>query len=176
MGSKEACLIGIVMGSDTDLKVMGEAAAVLDELGLSSEVVITSAHRTPRQAIAYAESAKKRGIKVIIAGAGGAAHLAGVLAAHTLIPVIGVPLRSTALGGMDSLYSTVQMPSGVPVATMAIDGAKNAGIFAAQILAQVDPSLTPRLIQFRQRQEAEVQAKAEKLARLGVDGYLTVKD
>ncbi|MHB1127486.1 MAG: 5-(carboxyamino)imidazole ribonucleotide mutase [Bacillota bacterium] len=176
MTTKDSIHVGIVMGSDSDLKVMREASAVLDRLGVAHEVVIASAHRTPQRAMAYAETAAERGLKVIIAGAGAAAHLAGVLAAHTLIPVIGVPMNSTALGGVDSLYSTAQMPGGVPVATMAIDGAKNAGIFAAQILALADPDLAGRLAQFRQKQRTEVEAKAEKLASLGIDGYLAEKD
>lgn len=163
------------MGSDSDLPVMREAARVLEQLGVACEVVIASAHRTPRRAAEYAETAADRGLKVIIAGAGGAAHLAGVLAALTPLPVIAVPIKTAALGGVDSLYSMVQMPSGIPVATMAIDGAKNAGIFAAQILGVADPAVRERVIRYKQELAAQVEAKAEKLSRLGVDGYLAEK-
>jgi 5-(carboxyamino)imidazole ribonucleotide mutase len=138
-------LVGIVMGSDSDLPVMGPAAEVLTALEVPHEVRVVSAHRTPHDMIAYGGEAADRGLKVIVAGAGGAAHLPGMLAAVTTLPVIGVPVRTTALDGMDSLLSIVQMPRGVPVATVAIDGGRNAGLLAAQILATSDPELTRRL-------------------------------
>jgi 5-(carboxyamino)imidazole ribonucleotide mutase len=133
------------MGSDSDLPVMGEAARVLAELGVPHEVRVVSAHRTPIDMIEYGQLAAGRGLRVIVAGAGGAAHLPGMLAAVTVLPVIGVPVRSSALSGLDSLLSIVQMPRGVPVATVAIDGAQNAGLLAAQILAIGDPELSERL-------------------------------
>ena len=138
-------LVGIVMGSDSDLPVMSAAAAVLAALEVPPEVRVVSAHRTPHDMIAYGGEAADRGLKVIVAGAGGAAHLPGMLDAVTTLPVIGVPVRTTALDGMDSLLSIVQMPRGVPVATVAIDGGRNAGLLAAQILATSDPELTRRL-------------------------------
>jgi 5-(carboxyamino)imidazole ribonucleotide mutase len=138
-------LVGIVMGSDSDLPVMRHAAEVLEALGVPHEVRVVSAHRTPHDMIAYGGEAADRGLKVIVAGAGGAAHLPGMLAAVTTLPVIGVPVRTTALDGMDSLLSIVQMPRGVPVATVAIDGGRNAGLLAAQILATGDPELVRRL-------------------------------
>ncbi len=138
-------LVGIVMGSDSDLPVMSHAADVLTALGVPHEVRVVSAHRTPHDMIAYGGEAADRGLKVIVAGAGGAAHLPGMLAAVTTLPVIGVPVRTTALDGMDSLLSIVQMPRGVPVATVAIDGGRNAGLLAAQILATSDPELARRL-------------------------------
>jgi 5-(carboxyamino)imidazole ribonucleotide mutase len=138
-------LVGIVMGSDSDLPVMRHAAEVLTALEVPHEVRVVSAHRTPHDMIAYGGEAADRGLKVIVAGAGGAAHLPGMLAAVTTLPVIGVPVRTTALDGMDSLLSIVQMPRGVPVATVAIDGGRNAGLLAAQILATSDPELTRRL-------------------------------
>ena len=130
--------VGIVMGSDSDLKIMQDAVKVLRDFGVESELVVASAHRTPYKALQYAETAEERGIEVIIAGAGAAAHLGGVLAAVTPLPVIGVPINATALNGLDALYAMVQMPSGIPVATVAINGAKNAGILAAQILSVKD--------------------------------------
>lgn len=137
--------VGIVMGSRSDADVMKEAVRALDELGVASEFFIVSAHRTPDRLFAYAESAAARGVRVIVAGAGGAAHLPGMIAAKTWLPVIGVPVKSKALNGLDSLLSIVQMPRGVPVATVAIDGAANAGLLAARILALGDPSLAERL-------------------------------
>ncbi len=141
--------VGIVMGSDSDLPVMQRAVDVLTELGVAHEVRIVSAHRTPREMIAYGTDAAQRGLSVIIAGAGGAAHLPGMLAAVTTLPVIGVPVETTALHGLDSLLSIVQMPKGVPVATVAIDGGRNAGLLAAQILALSDPELAGRLREAR---------------------------
>ncbi len=156
-------VVGIIMGSDSDLGVMRGAAEVLGELGVPWEMNIASAHRTPRRVIDYVDSARDRGLKVIIAGAGGAAHLAGVAAAFTPLPIIGVPVKSASLSGQDSLLSMVQMPPGVPVATVAIDGARNAGILAAQIIATGDPALMDRLVRFKQDLEAAVLAKARRL-------------
>lgn len=141
--------VGIIMGSDSDLDTMREAAKVCEEFGVGCEVRVLSAHRTPHDAAEYAGSAETRGLRVIIAGAGGAAHLAGVVAGHTVLPVIGVPVKSAALNGSDSLLSIVQMPAGVPVACVAIDGARNAGLLAIQILATADPGLRERLQAFK---------------------------
>lgn len=141
--------VGIIMGSDSDLDTMREAAKVCEEFGVGCEVRVLSAHRTPHDAAEYAGSAETRGLRVIIAGAGGAAHLAGVVAGHTVLPVIGVPIKSAALNGSDSLLSIVQMPAGVPVACVAIDGARNAGLLAMQILATADPGLRERLQAFK---------------------------
>ena len=142
-------LVGIIMGSVSDWPVMRAAAEVLDELGVAHEARIVSAHRTPDRLWSYPKEAAERGVEVIVAGAGGAAHLPGMIASKTLLPVIGVPVRTKALGGADSLHSIVQMPRGTPVATMAIDGAANAGLFAAQILALGDPALAGRLAAWR---------------------------
>ncbi|MBM9594437.1 5-(carboxyamino)imidazole ribonucleotide mutase [Roseitranquillus sediminis] len=144
--------VGIVMGSQSDWPILRDAADVLDELGVAHEVRIVSAHRTPDRLWDYGSRARERGIKVIIAGAGGAAHLPGMLASKTLLPVVGVPVPTRHLGGLDSLYSIVQMPRGCPVATMAIGGAANAGLMAAQIVALSDPELGERLAQWRQAQ------------------------
>lgn len=141
--------VGIIMGSDSDLDTMREAAKVCEEFGVGCEVRVLSAHRTPHDAAEYAGSAETRGLRVVIAGAGGAAHLAGVVAGHTTLPVIGVPIKSAALNGHDSLLSIVQMPAGVPVACVAIDGARNAGLLAIQILATADPGLRERLQTFK---------------------------
>lgn len=143
------------MGSRSDAEVMRAATLILDELGIANEFLIVSAHRTPDRLFAYAEEAVARGVRVIIAGAGGAAHLPGMIAAKTWLPVIGVPVRSKALNGLDSLLSIVQMPRGVPVATVAIDGAANAGLLAARILAVGDPQLAGRLERFAEAQAAE---------------------
>jgi 5-(carboxyamino)imidazole ribonucleotide mutase len=154
-------LVGIIMGSDSDLPVMREAADILAEFGVPYEMTIVSAHRTPRRLFEYAESAVDRGLRVIVAGAGGAAHLPGMAAAITPLPVIGVPVKSACLSGEDSLLSIVQMPPGVPVATVAINGAKNAGILAAQILALSDPILAGRLTAFREAQTEAVHETVE---------------
>lgn len=153
--------VGIVMGSESDLPKMEETQKVLQELGIGCEVKILSAHRTPTLAANYAQSAKGRGIQIIIAGAGMANHLAGAMAAHTIIPVIGVPLDGSALNGLDALLSTVQMPPGVPVATVAVGkaGAKNAGYLAGQILALTDSTLEKKLIKIREDQEKIIQEK-----------------
>ena len=157
--------VGIVMGSDSDLEVMRAAADVLDEFDISYEMTVASAHRSPQRAAEFATSAPQKGMKVIIAGAGHAAHLAGVLAAHTSLPIIGVPIDSSCLQGLDSLLATVQMPPGIPVATMAIgkSGARNAGIFAVQIIATSNPQLSEKLHQFKQNMARQVEQKAEKL-------------
>jgi 5-(carboxyamino)imidazole ribonucleotide mutase len=144
-------LVGVAMGSESDLPVMSGAAEVLAELGVPHEVRVLSAHRTPEEMLDYALTAADRGLRVIIAGAGGAAHLPGMLASATNLPVVGVPVRSSALSGLDSLLSIVQMPRGVPVATVAIDGARNAGLIAAQILALSDPALAARVAAERER-------------------------
>ncbi|MBI5887893.1 MAG: 5-(carboxyamino)imidazole ribonucleotide mutase [Deltaproteobacteria bacterium] len=158
-------VVGILMGSDSDLSVMEEAAKALKEFAVPFEMTISSAHRSPARTSAYAKGAEKRGIKVIIAGAGSAAHLAGFIAAETILPVIGVPIDSTSLNGLDALLSTVQMPGGVPVAAMAVGkaGAKNAGIFAAEILAVSDPALRQRLKDYRKKLARQVEEKAKRL-------------
>ncbi len=148
--------VGVVMGSRSDEAKMAKAWETLSELGIDYEVRVISAHRTPDEAAAYARGAEERGLCAIIAGAGGAAHLAGVMAAYTLLPVIGVPIASGAMGGFDALCSTVMMPSGVPVATVGIDGAANAGILAAEIIALSDPGVRERLIEYRHRMAEKV--------------------
>ena len=159
--------VGIIMGSDSDLPVMQGAADVLDELDVAYAMTIVSAHRTPRRLYEYSERAVERGLKVIIAGAGGAAHLPGMAASLTPLPVIGVPVKTAALNGEDSLLSIVQMPPGVPVATVAINGARNAGILAAQILGVSDEALLDRVARFKADLEAMVLGKAEKM-ELGI--------
>ena len=154
----EKPLVGVVMGSTSDLETMRSAATMLQELGVPFEMKVVSAHRTPDLMFRYAEEAKGRGLKAIIAGAGGAAHLPGMLATKTRLPVIGVPVESKALKGLDSLLSIAQMPAGVPVATMAIGGAANAALFAARILALTDPALARRLDERTARIAAEVEA------------------
>lgn len=153
--------VAIIMGSKSDLPVMSETENTLMGFGVRAEVKVLSAHRTPLATINYAVSARQRGIKVIVAGAGGAAHLAGVVAAHTTLPVVGVPMTTSHLKGIDSLFSTVQMPSGVPVATMAIgkSGAKNAGLLAVQILALDDEKLQKKLVQFKKKLAASIRRK-----------------
>ena len=161
----ERPMVGIIMGSDSDLPVMRAAADVLDELDVSHEMTIVSAHRTPKRLYEYARQAMDQGFKVIIAGAGGAAHLPGMVAAITPLPVIGVPIKSTTMNGQDSLLSIVQMPPGVPVATVAINGARNAGILAAQILGVGDEALRIRVTRFKADLETMVLDKAKKMAR-----------
>jgi len=158
-------LVSIVMGSDSDFEIMREAAKALEGFGIPYEIDVTSAHRSPDRTAEYARGAAGRGISVIIAGAGGAAHLAGVIAAHTTLPVIGVPIPSTALNGIDSLLATVQMPAGIPVATVAIGkpGATNAGILAAQILAAADPALAKKLQAHKEKLAKGVEEKSRKL-------------
>lgn len=156
--TKRRAEVGIIMGSQSDWPTMKLAAAVLDQLAVPYESKIVSAHRTPERLVAYARSAAERGLKVIVAGAGGAAHLPGMTASMTTLPVLGVPIATKSLGGLDSLYSIVQMPGGVPVGTLAIGdaGATNAGLLAAQILALADPELAARVADFRARQTASV--------------------
>ena len=151
------------MGSDSDWSVMSDAASALREFGIEHEVQVVSAHRTPERMIAFGSEAASRGIRVLIAGAGGAAHLPGMLASVTTLPVIGVPVPLKTLDGLDSLLSIVQMPAGIPVATVSIGGARNAGILAARILASGDPQLTQRLAQFARDLEAVVEARNKKL-------------
>ena len=158
--------VGIIMGSDSDLKIMEQAEAVLKELGVETEMDVMSAHRTPEKVLDYSRQAYKRGVVVIIAGAGGAAHLAGVVAAVSPLPVIGVPIKSSnSIDGWDSVLSMLQMPSGVPVATVALDGAKNAGILAAQILATGDKVLLERIIQYKEQMKEKVYKASEKVRR-----------
>ncbi|NLM52913.1 MAG: 5-(carboxyamino)imidazole ribonucleotide mutase [Firmicutes bacterium] len=165
-------LVGIIMGSDSDLAVMSAAAEILEEFGVPYEMAVMSAHRTPAKVEEFARNASARGMKVIIAGAGGAAHLAGVVAAYTELPVIGVPILTKTLGGADSLYSMVQMPSGVPVATVSINGAKNAGLLAVQILSVKDENLRCKMVAYKEEMAKQVMAKAEKLAKSGWRQYL----
>lgn len=167
MDQKARPLVGIVMGSDTDLPVMTETAQTLKQFGILFEVEITSAHRSPARTSEYARTARERGLKVIIVGAGGASHLAGVIAAETTLPVIGVPMATTTLVGLDALLSTVQMPGGVPVACTAIGkpGAINAAILAAEIIATFDPELERKLIEHKERLARSVAEKAAKVKR-----------
>lgn len=158
-------LVAIIMGSDSDLKVMAEAAAVLQELDVPHELTVVSAHRTPERMFQFARQARARGLRVIIAGAGGAAHLPGMVAALTPLPVIGVPVAATLMNGQDSLLSIVQMPAGVPVATVAINGARNAGVLAAQIIATGDAALMQRIVEFKRTLEDSVEEKAAHVAR-----------
>lgn len=167
--------VGIVMGSDSDMPVMAKAADILEQLGVEYEMTIISAHREPDVFFEYAKSAESKGWKVIIAGAGMAAHLPGMCAAIFPMPVIGIPMHTTSLGGQDSLYSIVQMPSGIPVATVAINGGANAGILAAKILATSDPELLERLKAYSAELKDQVVAKAEKLDQLGYKEYMNQK-
>ncbi len=164
--------VGIVMGSDSDLPVMAKAADILEELGISYEITVISAHREPDVFFEYAKGAEKKGFKVIIAGAGMAAHLPGMCAAIFPMPVIGVPMHTTSLGGRDSLYSIVQMPSGIPVATVAINGGANAGLLAAKILATSDPALLERLKAYSGKLKDQVVEKDQKLQQEGYRAYL----
>lgn len=165
-------LVGIIMGSDSDLSVMKEAKEVLDSFGVPNEVTIVSAHRTAKRMIDYASGAKKKGIQVIIAGAGGAAHLPGMVASLTPLPVIGVPIKTKSLEGLDSLLSIWQMPPGVPVATVAINGAKNAGILACQMLAIKHSAIAKKVEKHKRDLESEVLIKARKLKKSGIKSYL----
>ena len=167
MKTKDAPLVSIVMGSDSDLPVMQEAATILEAFGIPHELYLTSAHRAPERTTAYAAGAAVRGVKIIIAGAGAAAHLAGVIASQTPLPVIGVPLAATSLGGMDALLSTLQMPGGIPVATMAIGkaGAKNAALMAVRILALTDKSLSKKLAAYIVTMAEEVEKKGKTICR-----------
>jgi len=164
--------VGVIMGSDSDLPVMADACRVLDELGIGYEATIVSAHRTPLRMVDYAQEAVGRGMRVIIAGAGGAAHLPGMVAALTELPVIGVPVRASNLEGLDSLLSIVQMPRGVPVATVAINNSRNAGLLAARILGSFDEAIRNRVAAYRQASRTEVLEKASRLESLGWQEYL----
>lgn len=167
--------VGIVMGSDSDLPVMGKAADILEKFGIDYEMTIISAHREPDVFFRYAESAEEKGIKVIIAGAGMAAHLPGMCAAIFSMPVIGVPMHTTSLGGRDSLYSIVQMPSGIPVATVAINGGMNAGILAAKILAVSDEKLLKKLKEYSEEMKEGVVKKDARLQEIGYQKYMEEK-
>ncbi len=165
-------LVGIIMGSDSDLAVFAEAAQVLEEFDIAYDMTVGSAHRSPERAQKYAGGAIDRGIKVLIAGAGGAAHLAGVIAAHTTLPVIGLPVKAKSLDGLDSLLSTVQMPPGIPVGTVGINAGKNAGLLAVQILATSDKTLQDKLQTYKKKMSDENQEKGEKLSEIGYKKYL----
>ncbi|HOX11824.1 MAG TPA: 5-(carboxyamino)imidazole ribonucleotide mutase [Spirochaetia bacterium] len=166
-------LVGIIMGSDSDLPVMAEASRILEELGVPHETTIVSAHRTPDRMYRYAKEARERGLEVLVAGAGGAAHLPGMCASLTDLPVIGVPVRSKAFNGLDSLLSIVQMPPGIPVATVAVDGGRNAGLLAARILASRRPDLAERLRAWSAARAAEVLDKASRLEEEGPEALLS---
>ena len=168
-------LVGILMGSDSDLPVMQDAAKVLAELGIGSEVHTLSAHRTPEAVVEYVTKSEAGGYKVFICGAGGAAHLAGVVAAHTALPVIGVPIMNKTTGGIDALFSTVQMPPGIPVATVAINGAKNAGILAAQIIGAGDSNVLQNVRTFKEKMAQDIGAKDAELQEKGFKKYLEDK-
>lgn len=159
MNTPNSPVVGIVMGSDSDYPTMRQAAEMLERFGIPYELRVVSAHRTPLDMAEYGQTALDRGIKVIIAGAGGAAHLPGMLASHTVLPVIGVPIPTQHLGGLDSLYSIVQMPAGVPVATVAIGGGRNAGILAAQIVATFDPTVREKLLAYKAELAEQSRAK-----------------
>lgn len=163
--------VGIVMGSDSDMPVMAKAADILEQLGISYEMTIISAHREPDEFFTYAKTAEEKGFKVIIAGAGMAAHLPGMCAAIFPMPVIGIPMHTTSLGGQDSLYSIVQMPSGIPVATVAIGGGANAGLLAAKILATSDEALLQKLKDYSRNLKEQVQAKDKRLQEVGYKNY-----
>ncbi|MCT0227245.1 5-(carboxyamino)imidazole ribonucleotide mutase [Synechococcus sp. CS-1331] len=164
--------VAVVMGSDSDLATMQPAVQVLEQFGVEVEVRVLSAHRTPLEMVDFAQTAREQGFKVIIAGAGGAAHLPGMLASLTTLPVIGVPVQSRALSGVDSLHSIVQMPAGIPVATVAIGNGLNAGLLAAQILATADPRLTQAISDYRDGLHGQVRAKDARLQQLGSRAYL----
>jgi 5-(carboxyamino)imidazole ribonucleotide mutase len=165
-------LIGIIMGSDSDLPVMSAAADMCEKFGIDYEVTVVSAHRTPDRLVKYAKGAEKRGLRVIIAGAGGAAHLPGMVASMTALPVVGVPVKGSNLEGMDSLLSIVQMPGGVPVATVAVNGAKNAGILAAQMIGVKSKKVRKKVADYKDEMLDEVNAKIEKLEKLKYKDYL----
>lgn len=168
-------LVAIILGSDSDLQVMSEAAKIIEEFGISYKLTVSSAHRSPQRTTNLIEKLQKENVKVIIAGAGLAAHLAGVIASHFPLPVIGVPLKGGSLSGVDSLYSTVQMPPGIPVATVGIDNAKNAGLLAIQILATSDKKLEKKLLEYKKSLADGVAKKTEKLEEIGWKKYLQSK-
>ena len=168
-------LVGIIMGSDSDLPVMQDAAKVLEGFGIGCEVHTLSAHRTPKAVTDYVKKAEVAGYKVFICGAGGAAHLAGVVAAHTALPVIGVPIMNKATSGIDALFATVQMPPGIPVATVAIGGAKNAGILAAQMIGASDKTVREKVTQYKKRMAKDIATKDAQLQEKGFKKYLEEK-
>jgi len=168
-------LVGIIMGSDSDLAIMKDAAEVLESFGIKYELTIVSAHRTPQRMMRYAKTARERGIRVIIAGAGGAAHLPGMVASVTDLPVIGVPIKTKSLDGLDSLLSIAQMPNGVPVATVAINGAKNAGILACEILGAGNDAIAKKIARYKESMRKEVEKGASKLSSKGFRRYLKNK-
>ena len=165
-------MIGIIMGSDSDLPVMSKAAVILDKFEVPYEITIVSAHRTPDRMYQYAKTAEERGIKVIIAGAGGAAHLPGMVASLTYLPVIGVPVKTSSLNGLDSLLSIVQMPVGIPVATVAINNAENAALLALSILSTFDKNIADKLKQYKEELKNKVEEKAKKLEEIGYKSYI----
>lgn len=165
--------VAIIIGSDSDLPVMQDAAQILQEFGIPFQLSIVSAHRTPKQMFDFAAGAADQGLKVIIAGAGGAAHLPGMVASMTTLPVIGVPIQSKAMSGIDSLYSIVQMPTGIPVATMAINGAANAGLLAVKILATQDKALQKKLEAYQAQLEKKIMSKNVELEKMGYEKYLS---
>ncbi|PKM76537.1 MAG: 5-(carboxyamino)imidazole ribonucleotide mutase [Firmicutes bacterium HGW-Firmicutes-15] len=167
--------VGIIMGSDSDLPIMKEAVDVLEQFGVDYDLTVCSAHRLPKETAEYALTVAECGVEVIIAGAGGAAHLPGVIAAYTILPVIGVPIKTSTLSGVDSLYSIVQMPKGIPVATVAINGSANAALLALQILALKDESLREKLMLYRQKMAEDVLEKDRKLKDFGIEKYLQQK-
>jgi len=170
---KEAILVSIIMGSDSDLPIMSQAAEILEEFHIPFEVTIVSAHRTPERMFEFAENAAARGVRVIIAGAGGAAHLPGMVASITPLPVIGVPIRSSnSIDGWDSILSILQMPNGIPVATVALNAAKNAGILAASIMGSADEEIRSRVAGYKARLREQIETKAEKLEKKGYKDYL----
>ena len=169
---KKDIKVGIIMGSDSDLVVLAEAGTILEEFNVSYDITVASAHRSPDIVHKYVTTAKERGIKIIIAGAGGAAHLAGVVASLTTLPVIGIPVKTKSLDGLDSLLSTVGMPPGVPVATVGINAGKNAGILAVQILATNDKEMEEKLIAYKKKMSDETESKGNKLSEIGFKKYL----
>ena len=170
--NKSNVLVGIIMGSDSDLVIMKAAADILNEFGITTEVTVVSAHRTPLRMFEYAQQAKQRGLKVIIAGAGGAAHLPGMVASITTLPVIGVPVKSSnSIDGWDSVLSILQMPNGVPVATVALNGAKNAGILAAEIIGAFDETVSQKLVDYKSNMQEDVLKKVQKLKHEGLDNF-----
>lgn len=169
---KKNPLVGIIMGSDSDLPVMQEAAKVLEEFGIAYELTVVSAHRTPDRMYEYAKMAQDKGLKVIIAGAGGSAHLPGVTASLTPLPVIGVPIKTTNVDGIDSLLSIVQMPPGIPVAVVAINGAKNAGLLAVRIVGTSDKNIQEKVTKYQKSLESQILKKAEKLENIGYKDFL----
>lgn len=168
-------LVAILMGSESDLPVMKEAAETLEEFGVRYELTLVSAHRTPERLVRYSQEAGARGIRVIIAGAGGASHLPGMTASFSALPVIGVPIKSKKLNGLDSLLSIAQMPDGVPVATVAINGARNAALLAVQILALSDKKLEKKILAFRKKMKRTVLKKAKSLEKIGFRKFLAIK-